>query len=131
MTSCAFVFFLLYIDIRCIELRGIMAVNKELLKGSTGTLILALLSRKQMYGYELIKELEILSGGQFELREGTLYPILHALESERHVKAEWVGDEGTRQRKYYSITRAGRGLLKEKREEWTNFKTAIDKVVFG
>ncbi|MCB0411823.1 MAG: PadR family transcriptional regulator [Bdellovibrionales bacterium] len=108
-----------------------MAVNKELLKGSTGTLILTLLSRKQMYGYELIKELEIVSGGLFELREGTLYPILHSLESDGHVKSEWVGEEGTRQRKYYSITKTGRGLLKEKRQEWTDFKTAIDKVVFG
>lgn len=108
-----------------------MAVNKELLKGSTGTLILTLLSRKQMYGYEIIKELEILSGGLFELREGTLYPILHSLESNGHVKSEWVGEEGTRQRKYYFITKTGRLLLKEKRQEWSNFKDAIDKVVFG
>lgn len=108
-----------------------MAVNKELLKGSTGTLILTLLARKEMYGYELIKELEIMSGGLFELREGTLYPILHALESEGHVRSEWVGKEGTRQRKYYSITKTGRGLLKEKRQEWADFKTAVDKVVFG
>lgn len=108
-----------------------MAINKELLKGSTGTLILTLLSKRQMYGYELIKELELLSEGLFELREGTLYPILHTLESEGHVKAEWVGEEGSRQRKYYSITKTGRGLLKEKRQEWTNFKLAMDKVVFG
>jgi len=108
-----------------------MAVNKELLKGSTGTLILTLLSRKQMYGYELIKELEVLSEGLFELREGTLYPILHTLETNGHVKSEWVGEEGTRQRKYYSITKAGRLLLKEKRQEWINFKSAIDKVVFS
>lgn len=108
-----------------------MAVNKELLKGSTSTLILTLLVRKQMYGYELIKELELVSGGLFELKEGTLYPILHSLESEGHVLSEWVGDEGTRQRKYYSVTKIGRALLKEKRKEWTDFKTAIDKVVFG
>ena len=108
-----------------------MTVNKELLKGSTGTLILTLLARKQMYGYELIKELGILSDGLFELREGTLYPILHSLESDGHVQAEWVGGEGTRQRKYYAITKTGRALLKEKRQEWMNFKIAIDKVVFG
>lgn len=108
-----------------------MAVNKELLKGSTATLILTLLARKEMYGYELIKELEIVSGGLFELREGTLYPILHALESDGHVRSEWVGEEGTRQRKYYSITKTGRGLLKEKRQEWADFKSAVDKVVFG
>src|SRR3954463_46391 len=108
-----------------------MAVNKELLKGSTGTLILTLLARKEMYGYELIKELEIVSGGLFELREGTLYPILHSLESDGHVRSEWVGEEGTRKRKYYSVTKSGRALLKEKRQEWADFKGAVDKVVFG
>ena len=108
-----------------------MPVNKELLKGSTSTLILTLLTRKQMYGYEIIKELEFTSGGLFELREGTLYPILHSLEAEGHVRAEWVGEEGTRQRKYYSITKTGRSLLKSKRREWAEFKNAVDKVVFG
>ena len=55
-----------------------MAVDKELLKGTTSTLVLQLLSRKKMYGYEIIQELEILSGGLFEFKEGTLYPLLHA-----------------------------------------------------
>jgi DNA-binding PadR family transcriptional regulator len=109
----------------------VMAVNKELLKGSTGTLILTLLSRKQMYGYEIIKDLELLSNGLFEMREGTLYPILHGLESQGCVESKWVGEEGTRQRKYYTITKAGRTLLKEKKEEWLGFRNAIDKVVFG
>jgi PadR family transcriptional regulator PadR len=108
-----------------------MATNKELMKGSTGTLILTLLSRKQMYGYEIIKELEILSSGLFEMREGTLYPILHSLEEAGHINSEWVGEEGSRQRKYYVVTRSGRSLLKEKKEEWINFKNAVDKVVLG
>ncbi len=108
-----------------------MSVNKELLKGSTGTLILTLLSRKEMYGYEIIKELELLSSGLFELREGTLYPILHALEESGEIKSHWVGAEGSRQRKYYGITKSGRSLLKEKKSEWIHFKTAVDKVVLG
>ena len=108
-----------------------MSVNKELMKGSTGTLILTLLSRKQMYGYEIIKELELLSDGIFEMGEGTLYPILHGLEEAGHVESEWVGEKGSRQRKYYRITKDGRGLLKEKRNEWSSFRSAVDKVVFG
>lgn len=108
-----------------------MAVNKELMKGSTATLVLTLLSRKRMYGYEIIKELELLSSGLFEMREGTLYPILHGLEESGHIKAEWVGEEGTRQRKYYLITKFGRAFLREKKEEWVTFKTAVDKVVLG
>ena len=107
-----------------------MTVNKELLKGSTTTLVMQLLSRKKMYGYEIIKELELLSTGLFELREGTLYPILHALEKSGFVISEWVGESGERQRKYYLLTKAGRGQLKEKKQEWSEFKTAIDRIIF-
>lgn len=107
-----------------------MAFNKELIKGSTATLVMQLLSRKKMYGYEIIKELELLSKGLFELREGTLYPILHALESDKFVTSEWVGEEGGRQRKYYYLTKAGRGHLGEKKKEWAQFRTAIDRIVF-
>ena len=107
-----------------------MAVNKELLKGSTATLVMQLLSRKKMYGYEIIKELELLSAGLFELREGTLYPILHNLEESGLVTAEWVGNDGERQRKYYLLTKTGRGQLKEKKKEWAEFRSAIDRIVF-
>lgn len=106
-----------------------MAVNKELLKGSTGTLVMQLLSRKKMYGYEIIKELEVLSAGLFELREGTLYPILHALEENKLVTSEWVGESGERQRKYYALTKQGRAHLKEKKQEWLEFKSAVDRIV--
>lgn len=70
-----------------------------------------------------------MSSGLFELREGTLYPILHALEEDGCVEAEWVGEEGERQRKYYYITKEGRALLKEKKSEWVRFRTAMDRVV--
>jgi DNA-binding PadR family transcriptional regulator len=108
-----------------------MSVNKELLKGSTATLVMQLLSRKKMYGYELIKELELLSGGLFELREGTLYPILHALENDKLVTSEWVGEEGGRQRKYYYITKTGRAHLSEKKKEWAQFRSAVDQIIFS
>jgi len=108
-----------------------MTVNKELMKGSTATLVLTLLARKEMYGYQIIKELEVVSSGLFEMKEGTLYPILHALEQSEAVVATWVGEEGTRQRKYYAITKQGRALLKAKKEEWRNFKETVDKVLQG
>lgn len=108
-----------------------VAVNKELMKGSTETLILTLLAKKQMYGYEIIKDLQVLSNGVFEMREGTLYPILHSLEENGYVDAKWVGEEGSRQRKYYLITKLGRALLKGKKAEWQSFKEAVDKVILG
>ena len=107
-----------------------MKVNKELLKGSTTILILSLLERKEMYGYEMIKEIEIKSSGVFSFKEGTLYPILHSLESEGLVEAFWLEGEGARKRKYYRITEKGKGQLKEKQEEWKTFRSAVEKVMW-
>ena len=106
-----------------------MKIDKELLKGSTRILLLSSLARREMYGYELIKELEEASNGAFLLNEGTLYPLLHALEAESLVEARWDGEEGKRQRKFYKITQSGRGLLKEKRKEWRFFRAAVDLVL--
>ncbi|MHA6481452.1 PadR family transcriptional regulator [Paenibacillus sp. strain BS8-2] len=105
-----------------------MIINKELMKGSTVILILTLLDRKAMYGYEMTKEIERSSAGVFSFKEGTLYPILHALEADRQVEAYW-SEEGARKRKYYRITDHGRKQLEHKREEWTLFRTSVDRVI--
>lgn len=103
-------------------------MSKELLKGSTGTMILSLLERADLYGYELIKELERRSGGVFALKEGTLYPILHAMEAEGLVEAYWNEASG-RRRKYYRITRKGKTQSERKKAEWSEFRQAVDLVL--
>jgi PadR family transcriptional regulator PadR len=107
-----------------------MKVSKELLKGTTGTLILTLLTNKPLYGYEIIRELERSSEGVFDLKEGTLYPILHAMETELWVESYWVEVDG-RKRKYYSIKDEGRKRLNEKKAEWVVFRRAVDSVLDG
>ena len=59
-----------------------MKINKELMKGSTSILILTLLKSEDMYGYQITQELKRRSDSTFEMKEGTLYPMLHALEKE-------------------------------------------------
>lgn len=112
-----------------------MKINKELLKGSTVIMVLSLLDHEPMYGYQMIKEIEIKSGGVFNFKEGTLYPILHSLEAEGFIESYWQGNEGGRQRKYYRITGKGGDCLKEKQQEWITFSSAVDKIlkreVFG
>ncbi|WP_068774849.1 PadR family transcriptional regulator [Paenibacillus sp. FJAT-26967] len=105
-----------------------MKINKELLKGSTVILILSLLRRKEMYGYEMIKEMEKSSDGIFEFKEGTLYPILHTLEKERWVEAYWSEHEG-RKRKNYRLTEKGKLQLQEKQKEWRIFSGAVERVI--
>lgn len=105
-----------------------MKINKELMKGSTVILILTLLDQKDMYGYEMTKAIEANSNGVFTFKEGTLYPILHTLESENFVEAYWSVHQG-RKRKYYRITETGRAQLVEKKKEWFTFRTAVDQVL--
>ena len=57
-----------------------MAIDRNLVQGSMAMMILRLLETKDMYGYEMIKKLKEKSENVFELKEGTLYPILHGLE---------------------------------------------------
>jgi PadR family transcriptional regulator PadR len=106
-----------------------MITNKELLKGSTTTIILNLLQTKDMYGYEMIKEIEKNSEGVFNLKEGTLYPILHSLEIKGILTSYWDEGEGARKRKYYCLTDGGRELLVEKKKEWVTFRSAIDNLL--
>ena len=107
-----------------------MKVNKELLKGSTTMLILEMLKDENMYGYQMIKQLSKKSENVFELKEGTLYPILHGLEEDDLITSYW--DETTaKKRKYYAITEKGKKQLKEKKEEWKFFSNGINKVIGG
>ena len=107
-----------------------MKISRELLKGSTNMLILSLLEKENMYGYQMIKELQSKSENIFELKEGTLYPILHLLEEKGYITSYW--DESTsKKRKYYSITKKGRDVLKEKEEEWKIFSGGINQVFGG
>lgn len=107
-----------------------MKINKELLKGSTTMLVLNLLSDKNMYGYQMIKELTEKSENVFELKEGTLYPILHSLEENNLITSYWDESAG-KKRKYYSITNEGKKYLKDKKEEWKIFSTGINAVLGG
>lgn len=108
-----------------------MKVDKSLISGSTTMLILKLLENQDMYGYQMIEELERESNNVFTLKAGTLYPILHSLEEKGKIDAyEAVSEEG-RVRKYYRITEDGISMLSEKKEEWTVYAKAVKDVLGG
>ena len=120
-----------YIDKQYIDYlykEDMMAVDKSLLTGSMTMLILKLLSEKDMYGYEMIDTLRMKSQNVFELKAGTLYPLLHGLEEKGMLtvyEQEFLG----KTRKYYSITKEGKKLLKSKTEEWNEYSGAIANVL--
>lgn len=103
--------------------------NRELVKGSTSLLLLQLLGERDMYGYELVKELEKRSANEFSFKEGTLYPALHKLEKQEYIECYWQEQEKGPARKYYRITDAGRDMLLEKMHEWNNFVSVMNKVI--
>ena len=108
-----------------------MAIKKELTKGSSSLLVLSVLESKDMYGYQIIKEIEMKSEQVFSFKEGTLYPILHAFERDGYVKSYWEESDQGRKRKYYHITKKGIKELAKSREEWKTYSAAVGKVVSG
>lgn len=106
-----------------------MHINSELLKGGTPVLILKLLSREDLYGYEIIKKLTLLSENAFQLKEGSLYPILKSLEYEGYVKSYWEETASARKRKYYHITQNGQKKLESLETEWNYYVISMKKIL--
>ena len=108
-----------------------MTIDKTLLAGSTATLILKLLDGQDMYGYLIIEELARRSDNTFQLKAGTLYPLLHGLEKKGLLESYEQNADSARIRKYYHLTNKGRKFLKEKTAEWKEYSSAVSKVLEG
>ena len=104
-------------------------MDTELLKGTLSLLILSLLSRKPMYGYELAATVHRDTDGAFQWREGSLYPSLHKLEQGGLIVGEWEEKETGRKRRYYHITKKGRAALAEKVQSWTELCQAVNRIL--
>lgn len=105
-----------------------MAIDKSLISGSTSMLLLQLLEEKDMYGYEMIETLDKKSNNVFNLKAGTLYPLLHSLEDKNYLTS-YENEVHGKVRKYYSITREGKKYLKARKEEWQEYQTAVLNVL--
>ena len=95
----------------------------------TQLLVMSLLAGEDMYGYQMIVELARRSDHTFEMKEGTLYPVLHGLEKDGYVEAYQQTAPTGRMRKYYHITRKGGGLLKTELEDWKSYSGAVNAVL--
>ena len=107
-----------------------MKFERELLKGVAPVVVLEILSRGRMYGYELSEAIEQRSGDILTLGRGTLYPLLYNLEAKGLVTAEWQDSENGRKRRYYSITGKGKNQLARQKEQWLQLQQGV-KLVFG
>ena len=108
-----------------------MKFDKGLMAGSSALLVLTLLESGDMYGYQMIEELARRSQYAFQMQEGTLYPILHSLEKGKYLSSYQQQAPSGRMRKYYQLTRKGRELLAEKKNEWDRFRRGVSDVLSG
>lgn len=106
-----------------------MATSFDLVKGNAPVLILSCLAREPMHGYRIVKELDSITDGYFQMREGTLYPHLHQLERDGLIEGYWENVAGGRDRKSYRITERGMSALAKKREECNEFQSNVSRVL--
>ena len=108
-----------------------MDVERELLKGNTPTLILAILRDGPLHGYAIARELERRTEHALKFKDGTLYPTLHSLEADGLVESRWDNPARGQARKVYEITGQGLAMLEQRRLGWQHFVDAVDKVIGG
>ena len=99
--------------------------------GSTAMLVLAVLKDQELYGYRIIEELAARSQNVFQLKEGTLYPLLHAMEKDKLLKGREAPAPNGRTRRYYRITKRGLQVLAEKEAAWHTYAGAVTAVLAG
>ena len=106
-----------------------MSIASDMIRGHTETIILGQLLEKDSYGYEINQAIQSVTGGQYELKEATLYTAFRRLEQAGYILSYW-GDENTgARRRYYTITPQGREQYQRCVEEWQNAKKLIDTLI--
>ncbi|MFV0504944.1 MAG: PadR family transcriptional regulator [Lachnospirales bacterium] len=101
----------------------------DLLRGHTDTVVLSILVNNDNYGYEIKKHIIEKAGGDFELKEATLYSSYKRLEKSGHIKSYWGDETMGGRRRYYSITDMGKKLLEKNKKEWKMTQIILNKLL--
>jgi transcriptional regulator len=104
------------------------ALARELKRGSTELLILALLEERDRHGYDLARLIDDRSRGAITFHVASLYPTLYRMEDRGLIEGRWIEKAGQRRRRYYRLTPAGRKMLASQRSIWDNFFSALNRV---
>ena len=100
-------------------------IGKDLVAASATPLILSVLLGGESYGYEIIRQVRVLSDNQLGWSEGMIYPALRRLEEKGMLRSRWVESEAGPRRKYYSITRRGKTALAEEKDAWMTIHSTL------
>ena len=102
--------------------------NAAFMSGIPELVVLRLLSRSEMYGYELIRAIRLTSGESIVLAEGVVYPTLHGLEQGGLLKAKEKLVKG-RLRVYYQTTAKGKKRLLELENDWHRINNGVEAIL--
>ena len=102
--------------------------EKEVKRGSTEMLILALIEERARHGYEIAKLIEGRSEGVLQFHVASLYPLLYRMEKRGLIKGRWIEKAGERRRRFYKLTPEGKKVLAEQRQTWADIFAALDRV---
>jgi transcriptional regulator len=103
--------------------------RSELPQGTLDLLILSALSLEPLHGYAIAQRLQQFSREVIQVRQGSLYPALHRLESRGLLSTEWRQSETGRDAKYYTLTERGAAVLDDERASWRRLARAVGAVL--
>ena len=101
----------------------------DLIRGNIDAIILRTLSDGDSYGYEILKDIAQASGGEYEMKEPSLYTSLKRLEGQGFVESYWGDETQGARRKYYRVTDAGKTELNVATERWVHVREIIDRLL--
>ena len=106
-------------------------ISSDLIRGHIDTIVLGLLNGQDRYGYEIVKQVGVLSDGTYELKEPTLYSAFRRMEGSGLIGSYWGEESQGGRRKYYHISPEGHETYLRNLEDWKRARTLIDRLVTG
>jgi transcriptional regulator len=103
--------------------------QSDALRGSVELLVLKTLSLEPQNGWGIGQRIQQISGGAFDVNQGSLYPALQRLEYRGLITSSWQLSENNRRARYYALTAAGRRALGDETASWRRFSAAMDTVL--
>ncbi|MDM4762748.1 PadR family transcriptional regulator [Galbitalea sp. SE-J8] len=105
------------------------ALSSDVLRGHTDTIVLGLLRRGDDYGFGIYRAILDATGGDYELKEATLYASFRRLVRDGAIEAYWGDESQGGRRKYYRITDAGRAAYRRNKADWDFARSVIDRLL--
>jgi PadR family transcriptional regulator PadR len=103
--------------------------QSDALRGSIELLVLKTLSLESMHGWGIGQRIQQISGGKFDVNQGSLYPALQRLEQQGLITSDWKTTENNRRARYYEIMPAGRRALGREMESWRRFAATMEMIL--